>query len=62
MKAKYAIIAKVSTDKFVKYRNVSSLKKFADFLDRSFPSWKYFNVYDSQTRDQVSSYTKNERP
>lgn len=62
VKVKYTIIAKVDTVKFVKYRNVTSLKKFADFLDVRFPSWKYFNVFDPVTGDQVSSYTKNERP
>jgi hypothetical protein len=61
-KTKYSIIAKVSGDKFVKYRNVTNLKKFADFLDTRFPSWKYFNVFDSVTGDQVESYTKNKRP
>ncbi len=62
MKTKYTIIAKVTGDKFVKYRNVSNLKKFANFLDVRFPSWKYFNVFDPVTGDQVSNFTKNERP
>lgn len=62
MKARYTIIAKVSQDHFVKYRNVNNLPRFAVFLDKKFPSWKYFNVFDKVTGDQVSSYTKNARP
>ena len=61
---KYKVIAKVGTEKFVKY-NVTSLILFARFLDKSFPEWRFFNVYQ-YTKDgsgsQLASYTRNNRP
>ena len=61
---KYKVIAKVGTDKFVKY-NVNNLQLFTKFLDTTFPEWRYFNVY-SHTKDgsgeQIANYTKNNRP
>lgn len=55
------VIAKVGPDRFVKY-NVDNLLSFTKFLDRSYPDWKWFNVFDKRSREQVSSYTKNHRP
>lgn len=61
---KYKVIAKVEDEKFVKY-NVNNLYQFANFLDKSFPDWRYFNVY-SYTKDgtgeQIGNYTKYRRP
>lgn len=42
--------------------NVTDLKKFEKFLDEKFPTWTWFNVYDKETRVQVASYTKFDRP
>lgn len=36
--------------------------KYVQFLDNTFPDWKYFNVYDNDTREQVGSFTKYNRP
>ncbi len=61
---KYKIIAKVSNEKFVKY-NVNNLILFADFLDKNFAGWRWFNVYE-YTKDgngkQLANYTVNNRP
>lgn len=58
---KMKVIAKVSPDRFVKY-NVQDLVSFTRFLDRSYPDWRYMNVYDKQTREQVCSFTRYHKP
>lgn len=58
---KMKVIAKVSPDRFVKY-NVQDLVSFARYLDRSFPDWRWMNVYDKNTGNQVCSFTRNHRP
>ena len=61
---KYRCIVKVvdaTGDKFLKYRT-NDLIKFTRFLDTKFPDWKWFNVYDKTTGDQVGSFTINKRP
>ena len=58
---KYKIIAKVDNDKFVKY-NVNNLLKFTNFLDKNYDKWRWFNVYDKNTREQIGSFTNNKRP
>lgn len=60
-KKKYKVIAKVGPDKFVKY-NVDNLIRFTAFLDRRFNDWRYFNVFDKDTQEQLISFTKNNRP
>jgi hypothetical protein len=60
-KKKYHCIAKVGPEKFVKY-NVNNLVKFTSYLDRDFPDWRWYNVYDKETRNQVANFTKNNRP
>jgi ABC-type uncharacterized transport system permease subunit len=57
---KYKVIAKVGSEKFVKY-NVNNLLLFTTFLDKSFPFWRWFNVYDS-TGNQIDSFTSKSRP
>lgn len=63
-KKKYKVVAKVGNDHFVKY-NVNNLRMFALFLDRKFPDWRWFNVFE-YTKDssgqQLDSFTKNKRP
>ncbi|UZR95958.1 hypothetical protein [Chondrinema litorale] len=58
---KYRCIAKVTSEKFVKY-NTSNLLDFTDFLDEKFPGWRWFNVYSKNTRKQLGSFTKKRRP
>ncbi len=61
---KYKCIVKVINsegDQFLKYR-VNDLMKFCKFLDFNFPNWKWFNVYDKKTGDQIGSFTINNRP
>lgn len=64
MVIRYRCIVKVSTgtqDTFLKYRT-TDLLKFTAFLDSKHPSWKWYNVYDKHTGDQVGSYTVNSKP
>ena len=64
MSRKYKVIAKVDDERFVKY-NVNNLMKFTAFLDRDFPDWRYFNVYQYKKDDsgyQIANFTKNNRP
>lgn len=57
----YRCIVKVGNDKFLRY-HVNNLLKFAAFLDREWPEWRWFNVYSKKGREQVASFTKNNRP
>jgi hypothetical protein len=61
---KYIVTAKVGNEKFVKYR-VNNLLLFSKFLDKSYPDWRFFNVF-TYTKDgsgsQIANYTKNRRP
>lgn len=59
--APYRAIAKVGADDFKKW-HVRNLLSFVDFLDREHPTWRFFNVYCSKTKEQLASYTKNRRP
>jgi len=61
MHKKYKVIAKVGKDKFVKY-NVNNLLLFTQFLDRSYKKWRWFNVYDNKTKNQITNFTVNKRP
>ena len=61
---KYRVIAKVGNEKFVIYR-VNNLILFAKFLDKDFPEWRFFNVYEyikGQKGQQLGNFTKNNRP
>jgi len=58
---KYAIIAKISEDKYVKYHS-DNLLSFTRFLDTKFSSWKWFNVYNPVTRLTLASYTQARKP
>lgn len=64
MAKKYKVIAKVETDKFVKY-NVNNLLLFTSFLDKNFPTWRWFNVYEYKKDDsglQIANFTNKNRP
>lgn len=61
---KYRVIVKVSQDQFVKYK-VNNLLLFTSFLDRSWPQWRWFNVYDYKGENegqQLASFTNKNRP
>lgn len=63
---KYVCIAKVGnnpdrTAKCIRH-NLNDLLKYTSFLDTSFSSWTWFNVYSKKSRVQVGSFTKFKRP
>lgn len=58
---KMVVIVKTSQADFVKY-HTTDLLSFTKFLDNKYPDWRYFNVYDKESRLQVGNYTKNNRP
>lgn len=58
---KYTIIAKVGNEKFVKYR-CSDLLSLVRFLDKSWPDWRWFNVFDKRTKEQIANFTTKNRP
>jgi hypothetical protein len=55
------IIVKVNQDSYHKYHS-KNLLSFVKFLDKDYPTWRYFNVYDGNTERQIANYTKNNRP
>lgn len=57
---KYVCIVK-TTEKHLKFY-VSDLIKFTSYLDTNFSTWKYFNVYDHKTRQQIGNFTINNKP
>ena len=61
---KYKVIAKVDNERFVKY-NVNNLLLFTQFLDKNFPNWRWFNVYNYTKNDggeQIGNFTNKNRP
>lgn len=62
MSKQYSCIVKVDGERFVKYRTVNNLLKFTVFLDTNFPEWRYYNVYSKESKEQITSFTKNNRP
>lgn len=58
---RYICIAKVNTNKFVKYR-LNNLLSFTSFLDKQYPKWRWFNVYEKETKKQLASFTTKNRP
>jgi len=58
---KYRVIAKVDNEKFVKY-HVNNLLLFTNFLDNDFSGWRWFNVYDKKTGNQLANFTSKQRP
>ena len=58
---RYTCIVKVSQNQFLKYR-LNDLKKFVLFLDTKYPEWRWFNVYSKKTKEQLASFTKNNKP
>ena len=61
----YNAVIKIKTDnedRFLKYRGINNLVKFTEFLDRNFPNWKYFNIYDHKSKSYLKSFTINNKP
>lgn len=42
--------------------NTSHLVKLCEFLDSKHSTWRWFNVYDKKTRNQVGNFTAGNRP
>lgn len=61
MSKRYTCIAKVDDEHFVKYR-LNDLLKFVAFLDQRWTGWRWFNVYDKRTKQQLASFTNRRRP
>lgn len=70
MEKRFTCIAKVGrkngqlvgNEGFIKYRSVTNLLKFVQFLDREYPDWRFFNVYSKKTKIELGRFTKNKRP
>lgn len=60
--AKYTVIVKADASTFLKYRNVNNLLRFTAFLDSKHSRWRWFNVYDKKTRQQLASFTNKAPP
>ena len=66
----YTIIVKVGykngvlqgRNGFAKFRNVNNLIRFTKFLDESYPDWRFFNVYDKKSREELKRFTNKVRP
>ena len=61
---KYKCIVKLHTpagDHFLKYRT-SDLLKFTKFLEEKHQGWKWFNVYDRISGQQLDWYSINKKP
>ncbi len=61
-KAQYSIIVKADKDTFLKYRTVSDLQRFTAFLDNKHKHWRWFNVFDKKTKQQIASFTNKNKP
>ena len=65
----YIAIVKIANNldgsaKCVKYR-FNNLLKFTSFLDKSYPEWKWYNVYSNKGTNkgtQLTNYTNKLRP
>jgi len=69
MGKRYTAIVKINNNSdgkanCVKYR-FNDLINFTRFLDKTWPDWKWYNVYSNLANDkgiQLGSFTKNRRP
>jgi len=61
VKKKYVVITKVGGKDFKKWRT-NDLLKFKNFLDKSYPAWRWFNVFCNKEKTQIASFTKNNPP
>ncbi len=49
----YACFAFFPDGTVKRWKYVTNLDSFKEFLNKSHPSWKYFNVYDKGTKDYL---------
>ena len=66
MEKKYLCVVKIANNedgsaKCLKY-HVNNLLKFTDFLDKEHSDWRWYNVYSKKTGEQISNFTKFQRP
>lgn len=59
---KYNIIIKVNEKSFLKYRNISNMRSFLNFISRRYPKFRWANIYDGHTRKQIDSFTQKSMP
>ena len=57
-KTEYRVIVKVSNDKFVKYHS-NNLSSFVTFVNKKFKNWRYMNIFEKHTRNQIGSITSS---
>ncbi len=55
------VIVKTSQTQIFKY-HVNNLIKFTQFLDKTYPGWRWFNVFDQKTKNQIGNFTNHNRP
>ena len=58
---KVRAFVKIDNSRFFTW-HVTNLISFCKFLDKRYSDWRYFNLYDCQTNEQIASYSKNNRP
>jgi len=58
----YSVIAKCSAKEkdFRKWRKVTNLVKFKEWLTTNFPEWKFYNIYDKKTREHLECVKYND--
>ena len=47
-------------DGYVKYRKISNVDRFINFITNKFPQWVFFNLYDKATNEKTC--IKRNRP
>lgn len=52
----------VKVDELLYYWHTDNLLSFVNFLDAQYSSWKWFNVYNTITGQNLASFTKYKRP
>jgi hypothetical protein len=60
MSKQVLVIVKVSNSKFCKW-HVKNLRKLESFLDKTYNGWRWYNVYDKDTHQQIANYTTKKR-
>lgn len=46
----------------IRHWHTDDLLDFMAWLDVAYPNWRWFNVYNSQTGQQLGNYTQQKRP
>jgi hypothetical protein len=59
----YNAIVQTGTDKgnkgFITYHKISCLIKFVKFIDKEFPKWRFYTVYDHKTKAKINLIKRN---